>query len=426
MLSEKRVVSCIIIVGSILLFLNFRYITQVPYNEKFVFGTYYNVADISSYNISYDNNIKYVLYWSPYMNTTWDYYTPTGYGIQPFKECKYNKCFATRYVKALPLEKFSAIIFDASYYNNQRVVPPTRTRQQVYIYMNMYAPGYMKLNAKLFLLHDIIFNWTMTYRPGSDLVVLYGYTEERKTKYDIPSIELLKNKSGAAWFTNDCDDSDSKREVLVKELKKFFKIDIYGKCGQLPCTDLHARCYEMIEKKYKFYLVFEKYCCKDYITEELYNTLQRDIVPVVYNWGIEHASIPPGSVINVDDFDNVYELAAYLNYLDTNEHEYAKYFEWKKEFVVFSKENNRASFKTSLCELCKRLHEPKILPVHHDDLYTWWFGRQGSTCLVLQTNSNEKFKLLTESFPSMFGLFDSFCFAIDELQTTTFIHDIHD
>lgn len=379
--SGKRVMSkksrCVITVCSLLLFWNFYYIFQASYNEEYIFDSYYNLTDISSRNITYEDNIKYVLYLSPYMSSaTWDYYFE--YGLQPFKECKYNKCFVTRYGKSLRLQKFSALIYDAFYDNNYHRVPRTRTSQQMYIYMNTHAPSYMKLNEKLFLLGNMFFNWTMTYRLDSDLVILNGYIEERKTKYDIPSIKSLKNKSGAAWFTNDCDDSNSKREVLVKELKTLFKVDIYGKCGKLPCVD---RCYEMIEKKYKFYLAFEKYYCKDYVTEELYNILQREIVPVVYNWRMENTFLPPGSTINVEDFDSVNELAAYLNYLDKNEHEYAKYFEWKKEFVVFSKKNNMSVFKTTLCELCRKLHEPIISSIYND-LYTWWFGREGSTCKV--------------------------------------------
>lgn len=39
----------------------------------------------------------------------------------------------------------------------------------------------------------------------------------------------------------------------------------------------------------------------------------------------------PNSIIKVSDYESPEELAKYINYLLENEHEYKKYFEWKKQ-----------------------------------------------------------------------------------------------
>ncbi len=53
------------------------------------------------------------------------------------------------------------------------------------------------------------------------------------------------------------------------------------------------------------------------------------------------STLPPQSYINVDDFQSIRELAAYLKYLDQNDTAYAAYFAWRQfgEFAV--------SFRTS-------------------------------------------------------------------------------
>ncbi len=48
------------------------------------------------------------------------------------------------------------------------------------------------------------------------------------------------------------------------------------------------------------------------------------------------STLPPQSYINVDDFQSIKELAAYLQYLDKNDTAYAAYFAWRQfgELVV--------------------------------------------------------------------------------------------
>jgi hypothetical protein len=71
-----------------------------------------------------------------------------------------------------------------------------------------------------------------------------------KTKY-----RFDEKKKSIAWFVSNCD-SESKRELYVKELQKYIDVDVFGKCGHLKCSK-DKKCYEMIAKNYKFYLAFE-------------------------------------------------------------------------------------------------------------------------------------------------------------------------
>jgi hypothetical protein len=97
-------------------------------------------------------------------------------------------------------------------------------------------------------------NWTLSYRRDSDIFVpyreVYKCNKSSKTKYSFEG-----KKKSIAWFVSNCD-SESKREVYVKELQKYIDVDVYGKCGPLECHNNNS-CYEMMAQNYKFYLSFE-------------------------------------------------------------------------------------------------------------------------------------------------------------------------
>lgn len=140
-------------------------------------------------------------------------------------------------------------------------------------------------------------NWTLSYRRDSDIFVPYGEVykcnKSSKTKYSFEG-----KKKSIAWFVSNCN-SESKREVYVKELQKYIDVDVYGKCGPLMCNN---SCYEMMAQNYKFYLSFEnsvsfennfyrkiknfiffllvQQLCKDYVTEKLFKIIGYHVIPV--------------------------------------------------------------------------------------------------------------------------------------------------
>lgn len=191
------------------------------------------------------------------------------------------------------------------------------------------------------------------------------------------------NKTGGVWFANHCT-TDSKREIVVQNLRKIYKTNTYGNNKRSNCpygrqsTISSETVFELILKKYKFYLLFDDCYCKDYISKDLYAALFRNIVPVVYSGGIENAFLPPKSVINIEDFHNLKHLAIYLNLLDKNVDQYAEYFEWKRDFVILYRHNILIS-KSSFCQLCRKLHEPIKESVYFN-LHDWWWGEENSIC----------------------------------------------
>ncbi|KAF2897150.1 hypothetical protein ILUMI_09025 [Ignelater luminosus] len=320
------------------------------------------------------NDTKVLLYWTPFWNT-WHYFM--GYGFEPFKDCEYKNCYATKDRNLVPLEEVNALLFHTSYNKEEHGVPWIRLPHQVYIIMNVEAPIYIYADLKSYASY---FNWTMTYRFDSDIVRRHGFVFKEETGYKMPSKEFVQNKTKlAAWMVTNCR-TPGRREELGKEIQKFMNVDVYGRCGNLTCAKKKgdpkisaAECYDMIEKNYKFYFAWENSYCTDYATEKLYNVLVKDVVPVVYGAGDYKRAAPPNSVLNVADFENASKLAEYLKYLDKNTNEYLKYFEWKKHYRITLSPMHAA------CQICKKLHEPLKQSIY-DNLDEWWWGKNNSIC----------------------------------------------
>lgn len=127
------------------------------------------------------------------------------------------------------------------------------------------------------------FNWTMTYRWDSDMVSPYGYiapngsvplhpSADQMIHYlstRNPTINYAQGKMKmAAWFVSNCA-SHSRRMEMVRELKNYIDVDVYGDCGTKVCPRKHEEdCRLMAAQKYKFYLSFENSLCLDYVTEK--------------------------------------------------------------------------------------------------------------------------------------------------------------
>jgi len=73
------------------------------------------------------------------------------------------------------VEDFDAVVFHDPYWDGRSHVPAKRSPHQRYVYWTIEAPGNWVSVEKLAESSDF-FNWTMTYRWDSDIVVPYGYT----------------------------------------------------------------------------------------------------------------------------------------------------------------------------------------------------------------------------------------------------------
>ncbi|RXG73947.1 Glycoprotein 3-alpha-L-fucosyltransferase A [Armadillidium vulgare] len=143
-----------------------------------------------------------------------------------------------------------------------------RTANQVWIMYMLECP----LHTQQFSVKNV-FNWTATYRHDSDIVTPY----ERFVYYDqnvrqkLQDINYAANKTKhVAWFVSNCG-ARNNRLNYAKELAKYIPVDIYGACGSHRCPRSNsAKCFEMLNKEYKFYLAFENSNCRDYITEKFF------------------------------------------------------------------------------------------------------------------------------------------------------------
>lgn len=205
------------------------------------------------------------------------------------------------------------------------------------------------------------------FRQDSDVYFPYAYVISNSNgKYS----KSFTNKTGlVAWIVSNCD-PPSKRQYFVYELQNYISVDIFGFCGnECPSKD----CYSFVSTNYKFYLSFENSLCKDYITEKFFKALASDIVPVVY--GGSHSNdylsvAPEHSYIDARSFNSPADLAAYLLFLNSNENEYLKYFEWKKKYKILIPPNG---YWCSLCQgVYEHLHETPPQIKWYRDLWTWW------------------------------------------------------
>ncbi|UYV75270.1 FUT7 [Cordylochernes scorpioides] len=224
------------------------------------------------------------------------------------------------------------------------------------------------LNTQGFSNLPHVFNWTATYRHDSDIVAPYEkFVAYPDPPNDNPANSAEQKSKKVAWFVSNCA-ARNRRLQFARELANHIEVDIYGTCGQKRCPRTQAtRCFDMLDRDYKFYLAFENSNCRDYITEKFFvNGLGQDVVPIVMGAHPEDykRSSPPHSYIHVDDFQSPKELAAYLKVLDANATRYREYFKWKRtgEFI------NTYFW----CRLCAMLHAPKTKS--YDDLHSWWAG----------------------------------------------------
>uniref|UniRef100_A0A6P7GSY2 Fucosyltransferase n=1 Tax=Diabrotica virgifera virgifera TaxID=50390 RepID=A0A6P7GSY2_DIAVI len=190
-----------------------------------------------------------------------------------------------------------------------------------------------------------------------------------QVRQKVQSKDYSVNKTKkVAWFVSNCGARNG-RLAYARELGKYIPVDIYGTCGPLKCPRSDRKCFEILERDYKFYLAFENSNCRDYITEKFYvNGLGQNVLPIVMGARPEdyQRSAPEGSYIHVDEFAGPQELAAYLHRLDNDNNLYNSYFKWKGtgEFI------NTYFW----CRLCAMMHAPQSTQRHYEDVNDWWRG----------------------------------------------------
>ncbi|XP_043658247.1 alpha-(1,3)-fucosyltransferase C [Drosophila teissieri] len=336
----------------------------------------------------YVRSTRTILLWTdffgdPRWKLSWDTLGPQE--LRDELHCPVHQCEISNQHAFLPaVELYDAIVFHAAeMFPLLRPVPSQRSPHQAYVFALMEPPGETKHRLDD---EQGFYNFTMTYRLDSDVFWPYGQLLDIATNAVVaPSVKPPWRKppatfndslvwdfwSGktktAAWFVSHCE-TLSKREVLANRLQEFFDVDIYGKCGTLSCMRGDPRCDEMLDTDYFFYLAFENSLCDDYVTEKLFDALQRTVIPVVFGGADYSRILPPHSYIDANRFETVEELAKYMSYVAGDPDLYVSYFWWRRHY--------RLASSSPFCDLCARLHAPAFghKTQFYDDIQSWWFN----------------------------------------------------
>ncbi|KZS12523.1 putative Alpha--fucosyltransferase C [Daphnia magna] len=312
-----------------------------------------------------------------------------GVGRSPFIQhgCHINECLIFDDQSALPLDNYDAIIVHVHELWLTKLPDFQRRGHQRFIFLTQETPLISQTLDVSALAN--VFNWTMTYRLDSDILLLYGRIHPRrtapKTAEDIRTLmgktrsmsakNYAANKTSAVvWMASHCD-TPSRREVYIRQLSEFIPVDIYGGCGPLTCERNHThwlshpKCYDVLEAKYKFYLSFENSICADYVTEKFFEIMRKEMVPVVYGGANYSRIAPPHSYINALDFTPE-KLAEYLKMLDANDTLYNEFFWWKAHYRVEAGADQMA--RHGFCDLCRKLHQEEGVTQHYSKLVSQW------------------------------------------------------
>ena len=319
--------------------------------------------------ISIVKGTKNILLW----RNSWGYRFGIGRATFVNSGCRVTNCLITYNETLLPQDKFDAFVIHQP---TQKTPWKLKNRRpnQIFVMFSTEPPVHMPKYLEEF---ENYYNWTMSYRSGSDFRLKYGEiiplesaprSENEAVIMRQQMLALVTSNSNnmnpaagknklAIWLVSNCQ-ARSNRQNYVKILQKYVQVDIFSKGGQCGGKDVCPRdknenvCYDNIEKNYKFYFSFENSICRDYVTEKFFEMMERNIVPVVLG-GADYAAIAPQhSYINALDY-TPHELATYLTELDRNDTLYAEYFWWKPHYRVRNLyDTNREAF----CDLCEALH----------------------------------------------------------------------
>ena len=211
-----------------------------------------------------------------------------------------------------------------------------RPPHQKWVFGIMESPVYTDVNLNAIRL---LFNVTMTYKRTSNIPWLYGRCIPLPP-HDVNTTPAATNFAAgkmhiAAWFVSNCN-PQSRRQMYVERLMVYMDVHVYGQCGgayDCPKQD-EELCMARVNDEYKFIFAFENSLCEDYVTEKVWQIMQRQLNVVLVVLGhTRYAEILPShSFIDVSDYSSPESLAKYLMRLDADDALYNEYFRWKASY----------------------------------------------------------------------------------------------
>lgn len=284
--------------------------------------------------------------------------------LQDWMKCSFNSSRAAQ-------NSSNAIVFHARHLIDESYIPRYRPEGQKWVFYETEPPPKTWDRVKYDMNVWKEFNFTVSYMDNADLMhALYKMVCKLSKDWKSSGRNHVANKTKmAAWIVSNCV-SDSRREVYVKELSKYISVDKFGACGE----DTHcgpypegASCINKLLTQYKFYLAFENGFCTEYYTEKVGKTIPINVVPVVLGQMDYHHLLPSDAYIDVRNFSSVADLAAYLQYVDSNDTIYNNYIESKSR--VECEQLDTLSFP---CKLCEHLHRTQDVTEKVEDAREYW------------------------------------------------------
>jgi hypothetical protein len=323
--------------------------------------------------------VKQVLLYNPkhWEMAIWKSFTNTSF----WENCPYS-CQITTDRKLY--DSSDAVIFVIDLLGRSNL--PKKIPQQVWIFAQYESTDYLTkeigsqfVTKKNLEKYNQQVNWTLSYRRDSDLPFIHGSYRAGKGR----ERKSVHNKHGAAWFVSHCR-TTSKREDYARLMRKTTDVGVYGACGTLKALNcpktradairecwglISSKCYDVLDKKYLFYLSFENALCRDYVTEKgLHHVTQHEIIPIMRGGANYSIFSPPKSYINTEDFLSIEQLSKYLEMVEKDKNLQRNFLHWKKHYKSSYPIEN---WRNNLCNICQRLNNPMKYSRIYDDIYKW-------------------------------------------------------
>lgn len=190
-----------------------------------------------------------------------------------------------------------------------------------------------------------LFNYTSTFSRYSNIPLTLHYLESLEDITDTTFFKPFQEKSldiaPILYIQSNCP-TFSNRDAYIEELGKYVNIDSYGSClnnrtlSENLSKDYFSKIfsnefYEFVSQ-YKFMIAYENAGCEDYITEKLWRNLKTGVVPIYFGSPSIVDWMPnEKSIVHVRDFESPQHLANFINYLNLDDEEYAKFLDHKYE-----------------------------------------------------------------------------------------------
>lgn len=192
------------------------------------------------------------------------------------------------------------------------------------------------------------------YNLDSNIPVPYleSFTYSKSRSIPVATKENWETRKFMIWLSSNC---VSGRTDRVKEIMKHLPVEARGKCLN-NAPQLISGFWEVPNtlREYKFALYLEKIIDQDYVTEKFIMGFFGDTIPV-YSGSRTALLLAPGnhSFIDMDNFESVEELAAYVKEVGSDYNKWKRYFDWRASPTAPEKEV-AASWRgsSSLCRMC--------------------------------------------------------------------------